>query len=172
MSSLWLLLIRHRRNGQMADDACANERKRRIKEAEDELQAARADPMKERMRDNWLLVQEHMLMERFRGEKKNVKEMKKVFILRTERFMTPDFIFSRKKNLITTPSKLLLGSLHYVSGFLYPKSYAYWTFSLFFLDKCFVKIFFSRCFFLPKLEIQFTILILGGPMLIVFNRFM
>ncbi|XP_041459842.1 centromere-associated protein E-like isoform X2 [Lytechinus variegatus] len=59
----------HCRNGQLADNACVEERKRRIKEAESELQSSHVDPIKERMRDAVKLVQEQMLMKKFHGKK-------------------------------------------------------------------------------------------------------
>ena len=53
----------------MADDACAEERKRRIRDEEAELRSSKVDPVKERMRDAVKRVQEQMLMTKFHGKR-------------------------------------------------------------------------------------------------------
>eukprot|EP00057_Strongylocentrotus_purpuratus_P011481 XP_011665955.1 PREDICTED: uncharacterized protein LOC105439087 [Strongylocentrotus purpuratus] len=66
----------HSRNSKMADDACAKERRRRIKEEEMEFRSSSVDPDKERMRDAVKLVQEQMLIKKFHGRKKEPQSKK------------------------------------------------------------------------------------------------
>ncbi|XP_071492071.1 uncharacterized protein [Diadema antillarum] len=61
------------------DDACAEERKRRIREAEKESRDPRVNPAKERMRDAVRLVQEQMLLQKFNGKKMNQEKARHVF---------------------------------------------------------------------------------------------
>lgn len=60
----------------MADDACAKERRRRIKEEEAEFRSSSVDPVKERMRDAVKRVQEQMLIKKFHGRKKEPQSKK------------------------------------------------------------------------------------------------
>ncbi|XP_022105610.1 uncharacterized protein LOC110987305 [Acanthaster planci] len=68
MTAMEEMLRRH--SIKEADHACALERVRRIQEAEDEVQpGARRDPLKERIKDMMVDVQEQMLLQIFRGHK-------------------------------------------------------------------------------------------------------
>ena len=54
----------------MADHACAEERARRLQEADEEMRAGiRIDSLKERIKDVMVDVQEQMLLQIFRGHK-------------------------------------------------------------------------------------------------------